>query len=619
MSKTTKIAPALVAGALALAISTPALAADPAATCEKSAAKALQGCVKLATKAQAKCYDATGAHCAPTDANLAKALAKVGKSTAKCTDDATVQSVGYGPGFTLAGLTVRLEQFCLAEARSIAARSFGGPAGVPSGGFLTVPSQGDCLFNAHKVGAKHLSTAAKTNSKCVQKQQKSGNCDTAKTAAKIDKSRVKSTAKINDKCVAFSFVSLVGIEVAEYIGRIEDQAECMVAATHPDVAPLDLECGPRSTIPTIARETYVQVVLDNATYGTKCGDGSDYAFWVRLPAAGLDPTNVVIGMQGGGVCIGESDCPGVSADLFEALSDGPQTQGILSNDSLVNPLADFTKVFLPYCTQDVFIGGGFTNTFPSITVERYGGINTRAALRYVRDLIWAETDATTTAGGYDPDKVRAYFGGFSAGGFGTLYNTHYVLDDLQWQRTTAFPDSSLALDSGGAASITALGSIVIPEPTPANPGGWGNRYLLPPYCFTGDCPEGPVLLDRSQSRMEFVPEQQWLILSNQNDSTQVGTTFFPSTEAWVNKMRSEYCATKDYTGVNYFLYPDSSSIHVISASDAQYTTYITDGQAMNDWIGQSLTDPAAVVSRVQEGTLVGDIPGVTAFPCTVAP
>jgi hypothetical protein len=617
MSRSKQWMPVIFSAAVVLIASGSAQAGDPALTCEKSAAKALQSCVKLATKAQAKCYAVDGTHCAVDDSGLAKALAKVAKSTAKCGDDATVQSVGYGPTFTLAGLNERVAQFCLAEARSLAARSFGGPAGAPSGGSLTLSQAGDCVFNAHKVGAKHLSIAAKTNSKCVLKQVKSGKCDLTKTAAKIDKSRTKSAAKINGKCsAALPLEDIIAVDVDEFIARTEAQAECMVAATHPDVAPLDLDCGPRAAVPSIARETYVQVVLDQTEWGTKCGDGSDYAFWVRLPAAGLDPSKVVIGMQGGGVCIFESDCLGVPAGLFEALTDLPQTEGIMSNDALVSPLHDFTKVFLPYCTQDVFSGGGATSDFDGITVERFGGVNTRATLRYVRDLIWGEMDATTTAGGYDPDKMRVYFGGFSAGAFGTLYNLHYVLDDLQWQRTTAFPDAALALDSGGGVSIASLAAVVIND---IAPNGWGNRDLLPPYCFTNDCPVGPVLLDRSQARMEYVPEQQWMILSNQNDATQVSTTFFPSTDAWVNEMRTQYCATKDYKGVNYFLQPTSTSIHVISATDLQFTTVATDGQLMNDWIGQSLSDPDGVVDRVQEGTLVDDIPGVDAFPCAVAP
>jgi hypothetical protein len=33
--------------------------------------------------------------------------------------------------------------------------------------------------------------------------------------------------------------------------------------------------------------------------------------------------------------------------------------------------------------------------------------------------------------GYRADGVKALFGGFSAGSFGTLYNYHWVLDDLE--------------------------------------------------------------------------------------------------------------------------------------------------------------------------------------------
>ena len=69
-------------------------------------------------------------------------------------------------------------------------------------------------------------------------------------------------------------------------------------------------------------------------------------------------------------------------------------------------------------------------------MQRFGAVNVRAALRYVRDVLWRELDPTTPDG-YRPDRIRVLFGGFSAGGFGTLYNYHYVLDDLQWAHTAA--------------------------------------------------------------------------------------------------------------------------------------------------------------------------------------
>ena len=69
-------------------------------------------------------------------------------------------------------------------------------------------------------------------------------------------------------------------------------------------------------------------------------------------------------------------------------------------------------------------------------MQRFGALERRAALRYVRDVLWRELDDHRPEG-YRPDRMRVLFGGYSAGGFGTLYNYHYVLDDLQWAHTAA--------------------------------------------------------------------------------------------------------------------------------------------------------------------------------------
>jgi hypothetical protein len=70
------------------------------------------------------------------------------------------------------------------------------------------------------------------------------------------------------------------------------------------------------------------------------------------------------------------------------LNDQPETGGPLSNDPNISPFADWTKVYLPYCNQDVFIGGGATSNFDQVTVHRFGAINVRArdALRARRTV-----------------------------------------------------------------------------------------------------------------------------------------------------------------------------------------------------------------------------------------
>ncbi len=326
---------------------------------------------------------------------------------------------------------------------------------------------------------------------------------------------------------------------------------------------------------------------------------------------------MLIALEGGGVCLFENDCRDRlenAPDLFEALSDDADETGIMSNDPEVSPFANWTKVFLPYCTQDVFIGGGVPQVFddnePAFTVERYGAPNTRAALRYVRDVLWGLLDEGDQEG-YRSDRLTVLFGGFSAGSFGALYNYHYVLDDLQWAHTAAFPDAGFALDNGQPLGIVALGGILIA-------GTWFAQPFLPPYCFADVCAAGPTPLEATSPRLKAVPEQQVLMLSNQNDLTQVQTTFFPDTPAWINALRAAYCDTKDLEGVSYYLTSDTESVHVVSPREELYTGSV-DGISMRDWLEQAIVDPDGLEDRAEEGTFVADIPGVEAFPCEVAP
>lgn len=587
-------------------------AADPALLCEKAAGIALASCVKKVTKVQGTCYAAGGAACAGDDADVQKALAalatKVGK---KCGSDAVVQAAGYG-AMTAAGLTARLQASCRTEALALASRTFGGPQGAA----LATAGDSDkaCLTALLAESGKLLARQLKTQSVCVDKQRKKGNCDLAKTQDKLSKLTAVAAEKIAAACGdPDPLAGLIAIDRDEYLGRAAAQARCMTAMAHPDSAPLALDCGPRAGLDATPRGQYVQVVLDEPEWGTRCGDGSPYAFWVRLAPPGYPVDNVVLQMQGGGVCIFESDCASRSADLFEATSDAPETSGIMSNDPMVSPFANWTKVYLPYCTQDVFIGGGAVSNFPSITVNRFGAVNTRATLRFLRDVLWRELDATA-ATGYNPDDVRMLFGGTSAGGFGTLYNYHYVLDELQWAHTAAWPDAALALDNGQPLGIAALGALLTSTTPPL---GWAATPYMPPYCFATNCGVGPVLYAASAPRLKAVPEQQFLVLSNQVDSTQVSTTYFPNLVSFINAARQSYCATAGTTGLHYFMPAISSSTHVISTRQNLFTNYAVGGILMRDWLAQAMTAPDTLVDAVEEGTLTNAYPGVSAFPCAV--
>jgi hypothetical protein len=615
-----------VAGLTALALFALPVAAhagDPVADCEKTAAKELGKCVKSVLKAHSGCVEDTGAACAADDANIVKALGKLTAGVAKkCKSDADVVSVGYGPNFTVAGLSQRLASACTAETNAVVRRTIGGPHGAAyagaSGFFKT------CMIDTVAKAGKYLGDIVKNQGKCLGDVRKGKGCDTTKLEAKLAKSRQKMSDGFDKTCPANpSFEAVIALTRTQYLDRTAAGADCLTAMAHGDnLDALDLTCGPRADIGSIPTDVYTQVVLPNATFGTLCGDGSDYAFQVYIPS-GADLSKVLVGMEGGGVCVLKSQCDGVgngdgTGDLFEALSDGAPTTGIMSNNPSVSAFADWVKVYLPYCNQDVFTGGGLTTDFGDYTVARYGAINVREAVKYVRDVLWSELDATTD-GGYYPDAMQMMFGGFSAGGFGTIFNYHWTLDDLGWARTTAFPDSALGLNSGSLVNVTALADIAINGSPFVGPGdeGWGTQQMLPPYCPDAACAEGPVLMAATSERLKEVPEQQLLILSNQVDATQIGTTGFSSTSAWINAARQGYCDTKDLPGIHYFMPATTTSRHVISLTDAELTTDTAGGEVMGIWLeGGAITDPDNVVDRADEGTLVADHAGTNVFPCT---
>lgn len=596
----------------ALSMLLPAMsgAVDIGLRCEIVAAKQLRSCVRLVNRATNRCYKETGSACSTSDPRVISALVsmqtRVGK---RCSDAAAVQSAGYGALMAPSDLQERLREACLGEAAALAARSFGGPHAAALNG--TNDDGRRCLLNAHNQGARLLFTVGRLRDACVRRQRSAGSCDGAATEARITKIVAKSEVSINRRCPS-GLNPLVALTAATFAGRTEAQARCLAAVSHPDPSPQALACGPRPEVPVPPRAVTTQIILPESEWGTRCGDGSSYAFLIRPAPLGSPIENVVVFMQGGGVCVLEDDCAGVSSGLMRATDNTTMpTGGFLSSSAATNPFRDWTKVYLPYCTQDIHAGGGTTSNFPSRTVHRFGAINVRTALRYVRDVIWADLDANTAAG-YRPDRPRVILSGGSAGGFGTSLNYHYVLDDLRWSHTTAAPDSSLGLNSGGAFSIATLGNLMLSTTAPL---GWGSREYLPPYCFAAGCAVIPTMHAAHSPRLKAVPEQQLINVSNQVDDVQESTTFFPSRVSWINAMRTAYCASQGMNGIFSFLPASNSSIHgILDAS--RFDTLTVDGVVARDFLGAAMASPNSVVDRVEEGTIAATF-GAIAFPCSV--
>jgi len=570
------------------------------AQCEVAASDAQRVCVDAVGDARLGCYLDTNAPCASDDATFAAALTVLKDSVeSNCSDDGL-------HSLSVDALVARLQTSCMSETQSIGSRTFGGPHGVVWAEALA--DQRTCLRTAHEAVSAVVDGALLGANDCLAADE----CDASALDAATQTASATAVSEIETACDSTPLDGLIAVSPATYVGRAMQQVDCMVATAHPDTAPLTLSCGPSNVDMDPPRGEYMQVIVDGDKWGTLCGDGTDYAFQIRLAPEGEPLDRLIIGLEGGGVCFFEEDCTArmeSNPGLFNA-QDNEVTEtgvGIMSNDPEENPFANWTKVYLPYCNQDVFAGAGVVEEFG---LPRYGAVNARSAIQMVRDLLWKLMDEEG-GDGFRPDEIITLFGGWSAGGYGALYNYHWLLDDLQWPRTAAFPDAGGALDNGGALSVRTMGFTLIPS--------WGALPNLPPYCFSGDCAVGPFIYEKSAPRLKTVPEQQFLILSNQKDLTQQGDAFFMDEDHWINTMRRDYCGTKDLNGIHYYYSSESmESVHVISIRPEFYEGEVA-GIELRNWLAGAITDPDGVIDIAEEGTFVDDIPGASPFPCQVAP
>jgi hypothetical protein len=589
----------LLSAALGAAACSDSSSGDAPPSCAAAAPEALRTCVASVSEAIQGCYAEGNGSCAGDDEAVGAALATL--------EDAALESCPDGAFGALSGAGVagRLRNACSSEASAVAWRTYGGPQGAvwPDAD----AAARSCLTAAHEAASDLVDGSLAAIDACLAED----GCDPGAVTTERQALAIAAVGEVEAACP--DLASLVAVDPETYVARAARQVDCLAAAGHPDTSPLELTCGPSSAEFDAPRGEWTQVVVDRGRWGTMCGDGSDYAFWVRLAPEGARLDRVVIGLQGGGVCLFEADCAArreSSPGLFTAMDDAPGETGIASNDPAESPFADWTKVFLPYCNQDVFAGGGVVEQLGAVSVPRYGAVNLRAALEMVRNVLWREMDAAGGAG-FRPDELVALFGGWSAGGYGTMYNYHWLLDDLQWPRTAAFPDAGMALDNGSILGVSGLGPVKIPA--------WGALPNLPPYCFAGDCAVGGVIYTAIAPRLRQVPEQQMLVLSNQKDETQQRDAFFDDEAHFINTMRREYCTHKDLNGIQFYLTGVSDqSVHVVSLRPNLWEGEVA-GETMRDWFRRAIEAPDTLEDRAEEGEFVTAVPGVEPFPCEVGP
>lgn len=143
-----------------------------------------------------------------------------------------------------------------------------------------------------------------------------------------------------------------------------------------------------STTADFAAATWAKVT---APSDCMCADGSQYSYWVRK----ADPAKVVFFLQGGGACFSAETCAFDSKTYKVQVGDGddPSTfsSGIFDFAEPRNPLADYSFVFVPYCTGDLHLGTSTRDYSADLTIHHNGSINATTALH---DMAAQFPDAT---------------------------------------------------------------------------------------------------------------------------------------------------------------------------------------------------------------------------------
>ena len=180
----------------------------------------------------------------------------------------------------------------------------------------------------------------------------------------------------------------------------------------------------------------------------RCSDGSKFSFWVRE----ANPKKVIFYLQDGGACFSAKTCAPDSHLYQTRVNEGPAGEGgIFDFANERNPFADYSVVYVPYCTADVHIGNVTTQYAPGLTVHHKGYVNGTAALAHLTATFPHATDVVVM--------------GESAGSVAAPLYAGLVSDRLSNARVTVLADGS-----GSYPDLPRTNKIIA---------GWGTGNALP--------------------------------------------------------------------------------------------------------------------------------------------
>ena len=182
----------------------------------------------------------------------------------------------------------------------------------------------------------------------------------------------------------------------------------------------------------------------------QCSDGSEFSFWVRE----ANPNKVVLFLPGGGNCFSAETCA-PERDFYDRTTlttTRAGLGGIFDFADERNPFADYSAVYVSYCTGDVYIGNATTEYEPGLTVHHKGFVNGTAALDHLVAAFPAATEVVVA--------------GESAGSAASPLYAGLVSDRLPDARITVLADGSGAAPNSPDLSRRQLDAVGCREHPP---------------------------------------------------------------------------------------------------------------------------------------------------------
>jgi pectinacetylesterase len=298
----------------------------------------------------------------------------------------------------------------------------------------------------------------------------------------------------------------------------------------------------------------------------QCSDGSQFNFWVRE----ANPDKVVLYFQDGGACFSAETCAPDSGHYHTTITESPGGGGVFDTANERNPLADYSVVYVPYCTGDVFMGNATTEYAPGLTIQHKGYVNGTAALDHL----------TTTF----PDATDVVVMGESAGSVAAPLYAGLVSD--------RFPDANITAVANGSGSFADL-----PEINSQMADAWGTRNAIP------DWPENAGLTaeqwtslpglfvqsgrhdpDIAFARVDYAYDERQTLRNQLHGITDDLLSLIDANETQI-----------EAAGVNLLSYVAPGDNHIL-LTDRLFYTEAVNGELLVDW-----------VTRLIEGEPVADV------------